>query len=171
MRVASSLGAAITMIALVRFPPTARPWRNLLIAVTGFGCSIIAFGLSHSFALSLVFLFAQGAFDSVSVVIRSTLMQLLTPDSMRGRVSAVNSMFIGSSAEIGNFESGIAAKLLGTIPAVLFGGTMTLLIVLFTYFKTKKLLHLPISDIADPKVAIPQSPPKSISRPEAASIT
>lgn len=147
MRMASSLGAALTMAALVRFSPMARPWRNLLIAVTGFGCSIIAFGLSHNFILSLVFLFAQGAFDSVSVIIRSTIMQLLTPDHMRGRVSAVNSMFIGSSAEIGDFESGMAAKLLGTIPAVLFGGTMTLLIVIFTGLTTKKLLRLSLTDI------------------------
>jgi MFS family permease len=139
MRMASSLGAALSMLALVRFSPMARPWRNLLIAVAGFGCSIIAFGLSHSFLFSLVFLFAQGAFDSVSVVIRSTLMQLLTPDQMRGRVSAVNSMFIGSSAEIGDFESGMAAKWLGAIPAVIFGGTMTLLIVIFTWLKTRKL--------------------------------
>lgn len=168
MRVASSLGAALTMVALVRFPPTAKPWRNLLIAVTGFGCSIIAFGLSHSFLFSLIFLFAQGAFDSVSVVIRSTLMQLLTPDSMRGRVSAVNSMFIGSSAEIGNFESGMTAKLLGTIPAVLFGGAMTLLIVVFTYFKTKKLLHLPITDIADGRVEI-LAPSNLLIKPPASS--
>jgi MFS family permease len=148
MRMAFSLGAALTMVTLVRFPPTARPWRNLLIAVAGFGCSIIAFGLSHSFILSLICLFAQGAFDSVSVVIRSTLMQLLTPDPMRGRVSAVNHMFIGSSSEIGNFESGIAAKLLGTIPAVLFGGCMTLVIAIFTYGRTKKLIHLSLSDIS-----------------------
>jgi MFS family permease len=147
MRMASSLGAALTMAALVRFSPMAKPWRNLLIAVTGFGCSIIAFGVSHSFLLSLIFLFAQGAFDSVSVIIRSTIMQLLTPDHMRGRVSAVNSMFIGSSAEIGDFESGMAAKLLGTIPAVLFGGSMTLLIVIFTGLKTKKLLRLSLGDI------------------------
>jgi hypothetical protein len=147
MRMASSLGAALTMIVMVRFSPMAKPWRNLLIAVAGFGVCIIAFGLSTSFYLSLIFLFGQGAFDSISVIIRGTLMQLLTPDQMRGRVSAVNSMFIGSSNEIGDFESGIAAKLLGTIPAVLFGGTMTLLIVTFTYFKTKNLLPLSLQDI------------------------
>lgn len=128
-----------------------KPWRNLLIAVAGFGCTIIGFGLSTSFYLSLLFLFAQGAFDSVSVIIRGTLMQLLVPDEMRGRVSAVSSMFIGSSNEIGDFESGIAAKLLNTIPAVLFGGSMTLLIVSFTYFKTKSLLPLKLRDINVPK--------------------
>lgn len=147
MRMAFSLGAALTMLILVRFPPMARPWRNLLIGVAGFAFSIIGFGLSHSFLLSLVFLFAQGAFDSVSVLIRSTIMQLLTPDQMRGRVSAVNSMFISSSSEIGDFESGMAAKLLGTVPAVLFGGCVTVLIVVFTYLKTKKLLTLSIEDL------------------------
>ena len=147
MRMASSLGAALTMIVMVKYSPMNKPWRNLLIAVAGFGCAIIGFGLSTTFYLSLVFLFAQGAFDSVSVIIRSTIMQLLTPDAMRGRVSAVSSMFIGSSNEIGDFESGMAAKLLNTIPAVLFGGSMTLLIVSFTYFKTKSLLPLALKDI------------------------
>jgi len=147
MRMASSLGAAITIAVMVRFTPMGKPWRNLLVAVAGFGGCIIGFGLSTSFYLSLLFLFGQGAFDAVSVIIRSTLMQLLTPDEMRGRVSAVSSMFIGSSNEIGDFESGIAAKLLNTIPAVLFGGSMTLLIVTFTYFKTKSLLPLGLKDI------------------------
>jgi len=147
MRMASSLGAAITMVVMVRFSPMGKPWRNLLIAVAGFGCCIIGFGLSTSFYLSMLFLFGQGAFDSISVIIRSTLVQLLTPDEMRGRVSAVNSMFIGSSNEIGDFESGIAAKLLNTVPAVLFGGCMTMLIVTFTYFKTKNLLPLSLDDI------------------------
>ncbi|MFD0795811.1 MFS transporter [Mucilaginibacter litoreus] len=150
MRMATSLGAALTMITMVRFSPMNRPWRNLLIAVTGFGLSIIGFGLSRVFYLSLVCLFLQGAFDSVSVIIRGTLMQLLTPDHMRGRVSAVNSMFIGSSNEIGDFESGMAAKLLGTVPAVIFGGSMTLLIVTVTWLKTKKLIPLSLKEIHAP---------------------
>jgi MFS family permease len=147
MKMASSLGAALTMVIMVRYSPLNKPWRNLLIAVTGFGLCIIGFGLSRSFILTLLFLFGQGAFDSISVIIRGTLVQLLTPDQMRGRVSAVNSMFIGSSNEIGDFESGIAAQLLGTIPAVLFGGCITLAVVTFTYFKTKNLLPLKIGDI------------------------
>jgi MFS family permease len=151
MRMATSLGAAITMLAMVRFSPINRPWRNLLIAVAGFGLSIIGFGVSHVFYVSLIFLFLQGAFDSVSVIIRGTLMQLLTPDQMRGRVSAVNSMFIGSSNEIGDFESGMAAKLFGTIPAVMFGGTMTLLIVTITWLKTKKLIPYTLSQIQAPE--------------------
>jgi len=151
MRSMSSLGAVLTMLAMARFSPMGKPWRNLLIAVTGFGCSIICFGLSRNFYLSLVFLFTEGAFDSISVVIRGTIMQLLTPDQMRGRVSAVNSMFIGSSNEIGAFESGTAAKLLGTVPSVIFGGSMTLLIVTITYFKTKKLVPLPLNQIQTPE--------------------
>ena len=147
MKMASSLGAALTMVVMVRFSPLDKPWRNLLIAVTGFGLCIIGFGLSRSFLLTLLFLFGQGAFDSISVIIRGTLVQLLTPDYMRGRVSAVNSMFIGSSNEIGDVESGVAANLLGTIPAVLLGGSITLLIVTITYFKTKSLLPLKIGDI------------------------
>ena len=103
MRATSSLGAVLTMLVMTRFSPMGKPWRNLLIAVTGFGLSIIGFGFSRVFYLSLFFLFTEGAFDSISVIIRGTIMQLLTPDNMRGRVSAVNSMFIGSSNEIGAF--------------------------------------------------------------------
>jgi len=151
MRMATSIGAALTVVIMIRFSPMGRPWRNLLIAVAGFGCAIIGFGLSHSFYLAVFFLFAQGAFDSVSVIIRGTLMQLLTPDHMRGRVSSVNSMFLSSSNEIGDFESGMAAKLLGTIPAVLFGGSMTLLIVMVTFFKTKRLVPLSLNEIHTPQ--------------------
>ena len=147
MRAAASIGAVVTMLAMTRFSPMNKPWRNLLIAVTGFGLSIICYGLSTSFYLTLFFLFCEGAFDSVSVIIRSTIMQLLTPDQMRGRVSAVNSMFIGSSNEIGAFESGLTAKLMRTVPAVVFGGSMTLGIAAITYFKTKSLLPLTLNDI------------------------
>lgn len=147
MKMASSLGAALTMVIMVRYSPLNKPWRNLLIAVTGFGLCIIGFGLSRSFLLTVLFLFGQGAFDSISVIIRGTLVQLLTPDHMRGRVSAVNSMFIGSSNEIGDVESGVMANWLGTVPAVLLGGSITMLIVIITYFKTKSLLPLGVSDI------------------------
>ncbi|MDO3628526.1 MFS transporter [Mucilaginibacter sp. BT774] len=147
MKMASSLGAALTMVIMVRYSPLNKPWRNLLIAVTGFGLCIIGFGLSRSFLLTVLFLFGQGAFDSISVIIRGTLVQLLTPDHMRGRVSAVNSMFIGSSNEIGDVESGVMANWIGTVPAVLLGGSITMLIVIITYFKTKNLLPLKVSDI------------------------
>ncbi|MES2650995.1 MAG: MFS transporter [Bacteroidota bacterium] len=147
MRAAASVGSVLTMLVMTKYPPMNKPWRNLLIAVTGFGVSIICYGLSTSFYLTLFFLFCEGAFDSVSVVIRSTIMQLLTPDQMRGRVSAVNSMFIGSSNEIGAFESGLTAKLMRTVPAIVFGGSMTLIIVFITYLKTKSLLPLTLNDI------------------------
>jgi MFS family permease len=147
MRAAPALGAVLTMLFMARHSPMNKPWRNLLFAVTGFGLSIICYGLSRNFYLTLVFLFFEGVFDSVSVIIRSTIMQLLTPDEMRGRVSAVNSMFIGSSNEIGAFESGLSARLLGTVPAVVFGGCMTLAVVSITYLKTKKLVPLGLKEI------------------------
>jgi MFS family permease len=147
MRAAASSGAVITMFLMTRFSPMNKPWRNLLIAVTGFGTSIICYGLSKNFYLTLVFLFMEGAFDSVSVIIRSTIMQLLTPDQMRGRVSAVNSMFIGSSNEIGAFESGLTAKLMRTVPAVVFGGSMTILVAGITYMKTKRMTKLSLEEI------------------------
>jgi len=151
MRATSSTGAVLVMLAMARISPMGKPWRNLLIAVAGFGLSIIGFALSRNFYLSLLFLFAEGGFDSISVLIRGTIMQMLTPDHMRGRVSSVNQMFIGSSNEIGAFESGTAAKLLGTVPSVVFGGSMTLLIVIVTFFKTKKLVPLSLSQIHTPE--------------------
>lgn len=147
MRGAASSGAVITMLAMTRFSPMGKPWRNLLIAVTGFGLSIICYGLSKNFYLTLFFLFLEGSFDSVSVIIRQTIMQLLTPDDMRGRVSAVNSMFIGSSNEIGEFESGLSAKLLTLVPAVVFGGSMTIGIAFLTWLKTRSLTKLSLQDI------------------------
>lgn len=147
MRGAASTGAVITMLAMTRFSPMGKPWRNLLIAVTGFGLSIICYGLSKNFYLTLFFLFLEGSFDSVSVIIRQTIMQLLTPDEMRGRVSAVNSMFIGSSNEIGEFESGLTAKYMRLVPAVVFGGSMTIAIAGITWFKTRSLMKLNLEDI------------------------
>ncbi len=139
LRAAPSVGAAITMsiIAVRKLP--GRAGTNLLYAVAGFGVTIILFGISTNFYLSLILLFLNGAFDSVSVVIRASFVQLLVPDEMRGRVSAVNTMFIGSSNEIGAFESGTAAKFMGTVPAVIFGGTVTLIIVAVTAVRAKAL--------------------------------
>ena len=147
MRAAPAFGAVITMFILAKYPPMNKPWRNLLLAVAGFGISIICFGLSRNFYLTLLCLFFEGAFDSVSVIIRSTILQILTPEEMRGRVSAVNGIFINSSNEIGAFESGATARLMGTIPSVIFGGSMTIMIVIFTYFKTKRLVPLSLKQI------------------------
>lgn len=149
LRAAPAVGAVLTMLLMTRFSPMGKPWRNLLFAVTGFGVSIICYGLSTNFYLTLFFLFLEGAFDSVSVIIRSTILQLVTPDEMRGRVSAVNSMFIGSSNEIGQFESGLTAKLMRTVPAIVFGGSMTLLVSAVTWYKTKKLVSMSLEDISN----------------------
>ena len=142
LRAAPSVGAVIMALYMTRKPLTKNAGRNLLIGVFGFGICIIVFGLSKSFYLSLFALLLSGAFDSVSVVIRATIIQLMTPDNMKGRVSAVNSIFIGSSNEIGAFESGVAAKLLGTVPSVIFGGVMTLLIVTFVTAVSPRLRRL-----------------------------
>lgn len=128
LRGAPAAGAVIMALILAVRPMRTIPVTRLLWVVVGFGVSMIGFGLSTSFALSLFFLVLSGIFDSVSMVIRQTLMQLLTPDHMRGRVSSVNSMFIISSNEIGAFESGALAKLIGIVPSVVVGGAGTLLV-------------------------------------------
>jgi MFS family permease len=132
LRAAPALGAIVSALFLAVFPMQRIYGRTLLFVVAGFGCCIIVFGLSTSFALSMCALALSGVFDSVSVVIRTTLVQLLTTDEMRGRVSALNSMFIISSNEIGAFESGTAAKLMGLVPSVVFGGVMSLVVVAAT---------------------------------------
>lgn len=139
LRAAPAVGASITMLWLSYSKPLHKPGIVLLCCVAAFGFCMIGFALSTSFILSLVLLFLSGAFDSVSVVVRGNILQLQTPDHMRGRVSAVNTMFIGSSNEIGAFESGLAARLLGTIPSVIFGGCATLLVVGITALKAKSL--------------------------------
>jgi MFS family permease len=121
-------------------PITKRQGYKLLWAVGGFGLCIIVFGLSRLYWISFGALMLAGMLDGISVVIRSTVLQLATPDEMRGRVSAVNSMFINSSNELGQFESGFTAKLFGgAVPAVLFGGSMTLLVVIITWIKSPTL--------------------------------
>jgi len=142
LRAAPASGAIIMALILAYYPPLKKAGRNLMIGVTGFGLCIVLFALSDYFYLSLFLLFMTGVFDNISVIIRATIIQLLTPDNMRGRVSAVNSLFVGSSNEIGSFESGLAAKLLGLIPSVIFGGSMTLLIASFTAIKAPKLRNL-----------------------------
>lgn len=129
LRAAPAIGAAITMLGSTRFPLHKNAGKKLLFAVFGFGLCMIVFGLSTYFWLSVIALFLSGAVDGVSMIIRQTILQLKTPDNMRGRVASVNSMFVGSSNELGAFESGVTAKLMGTVTAVVFGGTMTLLTV------------------------------------------
>lgn len=134
LRAAPAIGAAITMLGSTRFPLHRNAGKKLLWAVFVFGLCIIVFGLSTYFWLSVIALFLSGAVDGVSMIIRQTILQLKTPDHMRGRVASVNSMFVGSSNELGAFESGLTAKLMGTVTAVVFGGSMTLLTVGLTAF-------------------------------------
>ena len=142
LRAAPSFGALIMAIILTRYPPVKNSGKKLFIAVALFGLCMIGFGISTHFYLSLVFLFLSGAIDNISVVIRSTIMQTLTPQNMKGRVSSVNSIFISSSNEIGAFESGVAAKVMGTIPSVIFGGIMTLVVVVMMYSILPKLRNM-----------------------------
>jgi len=129
---APSVGAFLTMLVTAYIPISKNAGLKLLVAIFGFGVCIIVFGLSSTFWISVVALFFSGVTDGVSMVIRQTILQLKTPDNMRGRVSSVNSMFVGSSNELGAFESGVTAKLMGTATAVVFGGTMTLITVITT---------------------------------------
>jgi MFS family permease len=130
LRAAPSIGSFLMAMLLAHRPPLRRAGHSLLWAVAGFGAATIVFGLSSNPYLSFAMLFLSGAFDNISVVVRQTLVQVLTPDEMRGRVSAVNAIFVASSNELGEFESGIAARLLGVVPAVALGGFGTLLVVL-----------------------------------------
>jgi hypothetical protein len=129
LRAAPALGAVCTTLFLAFNPMKTLSAKRLLSAVAGFGACIIGFGLSTAFPLSIVFLMLSGACDSVSLVIRGTLMQILTPDNMRGRVSSISSVFLISSNEIGAFESGTAARFLGLVPSVAAGGIGTLIVV------------------------------------------
>jgi MFS family permease len=142
LRAAPAVGAVLMALIIAYKPINKNAGRNLFLAIGGFGIATILFGLSTNYYLSLFFLFLTGAFDNVSVVIRHTILQLSTPDNMRGRVSAVNSIFIGSSNEIGGFESGVAARLMGLMPSVIFGGCMTVLIVAITAKLTPQLRKL-----------------------------
>ena len=149
LRAAPMAGAVLMSVVLAYRPPMVRAGRLLLIGVAGFGLSIICFALSKNFYLSMGLLALSGMFDNISVVIRSATMQLVAPDEMRGRVASVNSIFIGSSNEIGSFESGVAAKLMGLIPSVIFGGLMTLGIVGATAKWAPKLRNLNLKKISE----------------------
>lgn len=142
LRAAPAVGSVLMGITLAHLPPLRRAGRTLLLCVAAFGVTMIAFALSRSLVLSLLLLAASGAVDNVSVVLRSTLLQALTPEHMLGRVSSVNQVFIGSSNEIGAFESGLAARLLGLVPSVVVGGCMTLLVVAATAWKVPELRRM-----------------------------
>ncbi|SRX55931.1 MFS transporter [Aequorivita sp. CIP111184] len=142
LRAAPAVGALVIMFTSAHFPLNKNAGLKLLAAILGFGICIIIFGVSTWFWVSVIALFLSGATDGISMVIRSTILQLRTPDAMRGRVASVNSMFVGSSNELGAFESGLTAKLMGTVTAVVFGGGMTILTVLGTGAYFPKLRNL-----------------------------
>jgi MFS family permease len=142
LNAAPSLGAMITTLIATRHTPIGKAGKNLLLAVAGFGLSTLAFAFSKNFLLSLAALFFTGVFDGISMVIRRSMVRLLSPDNLRGRVAAANSIFIVASNELGAFESGMVAALIGTIPCVAFGGVMTLAIVGIVFAKAKELCNL-----------------------------
>lgn len=136
---ATYMGNFIAIAWLTSHPLKGKQGKTLLYTVAGFGLCILVFAISKNFWLSFAALFASGLFDGVSVIIRGTIVQLFVPDEMRGRVSSVNSIFINSSNELGQFESGVAATAMGLVPSVIFGGCMTLLVVIITWFKAPGL--------------------------------
>lgn len=146
LRACPAVGAMIMAFVLMFRPPMKETGKILFICVIGFGLTMIGFGLSKSFILSGIMLILSGAFDNVSVVIRGTILQLFTPDDMRGRVASVNSIFIGSSNELGAFESGVTAKIMGLVPSVVFGGIMTLAVVFTTIRVNKPLRKLSLKN-------------------------
>lgn len=142
LRASPSIGALLMAFYITHYPIQKNMGRKLLLAVAGFGVCMILFALSKNFWISFTLLALSGAFDCISVIIRSTMLQTLTPENMKGRVSAVNHIFIGSSNEIGMFESGVAAKIMGTVPSVIFGGVMTIVVVGVTGWLSKPLRRL-----------------------------
>lgn len=136
---ATYLGNFIAIGLLISRPLKNKQGRTLLYTVAGFGICILIFALSKNFWLSFAALFISGLFDGVSVIIRGTIVQLFVPDEMRGRVSSVNSIFVNSSNELGQFESGAAASIMGTVPSAIFGGCMTLLVTIVTWIKAPTL--------------------------------
>ncbi len=136
---ASDIGSISVIVLLTLFPMKKKQGKTMLLAVAGFGICIIAFGLSSIYFISFIALLCSGICDGISVMVRGTILQLTTPDEMRGRVSSVNSMFINSSNELGQFESGFASRAFGLVPSVIFGGFMTLLVVVVTWFKAPAL--------------------------------
>lgn len=139
LNAASDIGAILIIFIVTLFPTQRKQGKKLLLTVAGFGVCMIIFALSKIFWLSFSMLLVSGVLDGFSMIVRGTIVQLKTPDHMRGRVMSVNSMFVNSSNELGQFESGVAAKLMGVIPSVVFGGAMTILVVAGTWLKAPSL--------------------------------
>lgn len=145
LRAAPSVGSILSTLWFLRHPPLVKAGRKYLLAVAGFGICMILFGLARTFSFAFVVLLLSGILDNVSVNVRWTLLQLTAPPEMRGRISAVNSIFLGSSNELGEFESGLAARLLGLVPSIIFGGAATLLVVIVIAYWSKPLRELDLS--------------------------
>jgi hypothetical protein len=145
LRAAPAIGAMIIGVFLIRNPISSHAGKKLLAAVLGFGVCILIFALSRNYLVSWCALAVSGALDSVSMVVRGSILQLCSPEEMRGRILSVSSIFIGSSNEIGAFESGLAARMLGTVPSVLFGGGMTILTVGVIFWRARELWELDLS--------------------------
>jgi len=142
LNAAMDIGSLVSIAVLVRYPMKQKQGLKMLLAVAGFGLCIIIFGLSKVYWLSFTALLAAGLFDAVSVVVRGTIMQLYTPDELRGRVASINLIFINSSNELGQFESGVTSRMFGTLPAIIFGGAMSVLVVAGTWLGFPKLRKL-----------------------------
>lgn len=142
LKAAQGVGTILMLLLLNKYPLTKNQGKIMLRSVAMFGMCILVFAISKSFWLSFAALFFSGIFDAISMLVRSTILQLYVPDGMRGRVSSVNSMFINSSNELGQFESGMAARLMGTVPSVIFGGSMTLVVVAIAWWKAPSLRKL-----------------------------
>jgi MFS family permease len=168
LRAAPGIGALVISVFLARWRPRRRVGHIMFTAVAGFGVATIVFGVSRSFPLSCLALAVLGATDMVSVVIRQTLVQLHTPDSMRGRVSAVNTLFVGTSNQLGDFRAGVTAALFGAIPSVLIGGIGTLLVVLISTRVFPALLNVASLE-APPSVKTPLAPADRAALPPGAS--
>lgn len=149
LRACPAIGAILMSVVLTFYPPVRNSGRQMLYSVAGFGVCMIVFAVSRNFYLSAVCLLLSGSFDFVSVVIRSSILQLFTSNEMKGRVSSVNSIFVGSSNELGAFESGAAASLMGLVPSVIFGGVMTLIVVSIAAVSSPKLRNLSLNEVSE----------------------
>jgi MFS family permease len=147
LRAAPAVGAILVGLVLAKYPPNKHAGHILMSTVAGFGICMIAFALATSFWIAALLLILSGVCDGFSVVMRTTIMQLVTPDAIRGRVAAINGIFIGSSNELGAFESGLAARLMGLIPSVIFGGLMTLVVVASAASLAPKLRQLDLENL------------------------
>jgi MFS family permease len=156
LRTAPSLGALAVMLVATRRPPSRHAGATLLVCVAGFGLSMIVFGLSTSFLLSLAALFASGVTDGISMIIRQTIVRVLSPDRIRGRVASVNWVFIGASNELGAFESGVAARLFGTATSVIAGAVLTLGVVVLVAATVPSLRRLDLESAAPREAPAPQ---------------